>query len=80
VTLRTVPVPAATATFLSASGGRAVYLAGRTIYALTLATGATKPVAAVRGAVAGLAISGLNVYWAENVGTHGLIRTVRLHP
>jgi hypothetical protein len=79
-TLRTISVPPATNTILSASGGRAVYAVGNTIYALTLGTGTTQAIATAAGRIAGLTISGLRVTWAENLGGHGRIRTLTLHP
>ena len=79
-TLRTLSVPAETNTLLSASGGRAVYAVGNTIYVLTLGSGTTQAIARVRGRIAGLRISGLRVSWAENTGGHGRVRTLMLHP
>jgi hypothetical protein len=79
-TLRTISVPVETNTFLSASGGRAVYAVGNTIYVLTLGTGTTQAIAAATGRLAGLAISGRRITWAENLDGRGRIRTLLLHP
>jgi hypothetical protein len=79
-TVQTVPVPASTTGSFSASGGRAVYAVGREIYAVTLDSGATRHVAAAAGEIAGLAISGSNVYWGENAAARGRIRVARLQP
>jgi hypothetical protein len=79
-TLRSVPTTPWTATYgLSASDGRAVYAVDKTIYTLTLATGATRLVATASGRIAGLSISGPRVTWAENAGGHGRVRTLMLH-
>ena len=78
-TLRTVSAPFA-AWNLAASGGRAVYSADGTIYALTLRTGTTQAIATVPGSIAGLGISGSRVTWAENHGGHGRVRTLMLQP
>lgn len=78
--LRTVAVPASTASFVSASGGRAIYAAGRSLYALTLGTGATAQIATAVGQISGLAVSGPRVSWAENSGARGRVRTLTLQP
>jgi hypothetical protein len=78
ITLRTISVPPNAGAFLSASGGRAVYTGGRDVYVARLDTGATQRLTTAAGQIVGLSITGLNVYWAENVGAHGRIRIVRV--
>jgi TolB protein len=73
----TTGVPGSAA-FLDASGGRAVFAAGRTIRLVDLRTAQQRVLAFTGGPVVGLTISERRVTWAENVGRHGRIRTLLL--
>jgi dipeptidyl aminopeptidase/acylaminoacyl peptidase len=75
--LRSVSVPS-TAHGLYARGGRVVFVAGRTVRLVDLRTGKARRLVTADGPVVGVAISGRRVLWAENDGSHGRIRSVRL--
>jgi hypothetical protein len=76
--LRVVSVQRNAAGPISASGGRLVYSAGRSIRLVDLASGRAQLLSFTRGAVVGVTISGRSVSWAENVGKRGRIRTLLL--
>lgn len=76
--IRTTIVQSSATGSISATGGRLVYAAGRTIRLLDLASGKAQLLAFTRGPVAGVAISGRRVTWAEHSGKGGRIRTLLL--
>ncbi len=76
--IRTSVVQSSATGSISASGGRLVYAAGRTVRLLNLASGKSHLLAFTRGPVVGAAISGRRVTWAEQSGKGGRIRTILL--
>lgn len=77
--LRSVQVPSSARGPLSASGGRVVFAAGRTIRIGEIRSGQVRVLAHAGGPIVGVAINGRNVTWAENTGKNsGRIRTLRL--
>lgn len=75
---RFLDVPANAPGLIAARDGRAVFAAGGTIRTVALASGQMRVAAFTRGNVVGVAISGRRVWWAENVGSAGRIRTLLL--
>jgi len=71
-------VPSSSVGPLSASRGRVVFAAARTIRLVELGSGRAHLLAFTRGRIVGVAISGRRVTWAENVGRSGRIRTLLL--
>ena len=69
--LRTVPIGWSGATGpLYGEAGRVVYRAGRALMLLDLRSGVRRRLAVPRGRIAGFALAGNRLYWAEN-GAHG---------
>ena len=75
---RLIRVPSSSVGPITASNGRLVFVAGRTIRVVDLKTAKMRLVAFARGPIAGIAISGRRVSWAINIARHGRIRTVIL--
>jgi putative methionine-R-sulfoxide reductase with GAF domain len=75
---RLIRLPSRSTGPISASNGRLVFLAGRTIRVVDLKTSKQRLVAFARGPIAGVAISGRRVSWAVNIAGRGLIRSVML--
>jgi Tol biopolymer transport system component len=75
--LRSVAVPG-NSTDLYARSGRVAFVAGRTVRLVDLRTGEAQRLVVARGPVVGVGISGGRIFWAENDGTHGRIRSLPL--
>jgi TolB protein len=71
-------VPANALGLIAARDGRCVFVAGGTIRTVALASGQTRVATFTRGKVVGVAISGRRIWWAENIGHSGRIRTLLL--
>jgi Tol biopolymer transport system component len=73
--LHSVSVPAA-ARDLYARSGHALFVVGKTVRLVDLRTGKAQRLVIASGPVVGVGIAGGRVFWAENDGTHGPIRSL----
>jgi hypothetical protein len=76
--LRIIAVPANATGSLAVRGGRAVLAIGRSIRSVDLATGSVRVLAFAKGPIVGVAIAKTRVFWAENDGKRGRIRSLAL--